>query len=86
MHTVELLEQAMLAAERLGYKIRQDWLAGCGGGRCEFAGQQWIFLDLTLSVPERLDQIAEALGGDPAVHCLDLSSELRSALKLRKSA
>jgi hypothetical protein len=28
MHTVELLEQAQRAAERLGYGVRQEWLGG----------------------------------------------------------
>ena len=28
MHTVELLQEAMEAARRLGYEVRQDWLGG----------------------------------------------------------
>ena len=31
MHTVELLDEAVQAARRLGYEVRQDWLGGDGG-------------------------------------------------------
>ena len=31
MHTVEMLDQALDLAGRLGYTVRQEWLAGGGG-------------------------------------------------------
>src|SRR5690348_4441935 len=34
MHTADLLDHALRAAEQLGYKIRQEWLSGSGGGDC----------------------------------------------------
>jgi len=46
MHTVELLEEAIHMAERAGYKVRQEWMGGCGCGGCEIKGRKWIFLDL----------------------------------------
>ena len=46
MHTVEMLEQALDLAARLGYTIRQEWLAGSGGGGCELKGRKLFFLDL----------------------------------------
>ena len=40
MHTVDLLEQACALAEQLGYRTRQEWLGGSGGGACEFGGRK----------------------------------------------
>lgn len=83
MHTVELLEQALSAAETLGYGIRLEWLGGTGGGGCEFGGRKWIFVDLALSTLEQLEQVAAALRQDPAIHMIDLSRPLRFLLDLR---
>jgi len=66
MHAVEKLERAKELAENAGYTVRHEWLGGAGGGACEFAGRKWIFVDLSLSVIEQLDQVAGALKGDPA--------------------
>ncbi len=68
MHTVELLEQSLELAEQLGYKIRQEWLGGTGGGACEFSGQKWIFVDLALNTVEQLDQVSSALRDDPGIY------------------
>ena len=48
MHTVELLAEALNLAGRLGYEVRQEWLAGNGGGACELKGRKILFLDLAL--------------------------------------
>src|SRR5207302_122015 len=61
MHTIEKLERLKDVAERAGYTIRQEWLGGVAGGACQFAGRKWIFIDLSLSVIEQLDQVAAAL-------------------------
>lgn len=61
MHTVELLESAIQAAKRLGYQVRQDWLAGQGGGACVIRGEKWVFLDLASDYTEQLDQVVSAL-------------------------
>lgn len=86
MHTVDLLEQALQTAQRLGYKLRQEWLGGSGGGGCEIKGQKWMFLDLALSPSEQLEQVAEALMREPGIARLDLSPPLRKLLRLRKAA
>ena len=86
MHTVELLEQACSVAEQLGYQTRQEWLGGTGGGACEFAGRKWIFIDLALSVFEQLEQVSDALRGDPGIYLLDLSTPMRQLLGLRHAA
>ena len=86
MHTVELLAQALDVAETLGYKIRQEWLGGTGGGACEFSKQKWLFVDLALTTVEQLDQVTRALGDDPAIYMLDLTPPLRRAIGIRQSA
>lgn len=86
MHTIELLDRALSVADQLGYKIRQEWLGGSGGGACEFAGQKWVFIDLALNAVEQLEQVTEALLADPAIYALDLSPPMRELLGIRKSA
>ena len=65
MHTVEMLEQALDLAVRLGYTVRQEWLAGSGGGGCELKGRKLFFLDLDLGPDEQLEQVLEALRREP---------------------
>ena len=65
MHTVPTLERLRELAEQAGYIVRHEWLGGVAGGACEFAGRKWIFVDLSLSVVEQLEQLADALQGDP---------------------
>jgi hypothetical protein len=86
MHTVDLLEQAIEVAEQLGYQTRQEWLGGSGGGRCEFAGKRWIFIDLTLTAFEQLEQITDALRQDPGIHVIPLSPAMRQLLGVRQAA
>lgn len=83
MHTVELLEEACAVAESLGYRIRQEWLGGTGGGACEFSGRKWIFIDLALNAIEQLDQVATALRQDPAIYFAAMSSALQRVLDVR---
>ena len=80
MHTVELREQALALAQQLGYRIREEWIGGSGGGQCEFAGCRWIFVDLALNAEEQLEQVAEALRSDPAIHAVPLRAPLRKLL------
>lgn len=86
MHTVDLLEQAIAAADALGYRIRSEWLGGSGGGLCHIRGQRWIFIDLALGPVDQFHQVAEALREDPAISNLRMSDQLRRALQIRKAA
>jgi len=86
MHTVDLLERAIALAERVGYRVRQEWLGGSGGGGCEIRGQKWLFIDLAVGPEEHLAAVLDALRGDPQVVALTPEPELRQALGLRKSA
>jgi hypothetical protein len=86
MHTVELLEQALDLAARLGYSVRQEWLAGCGSGGCELKGHKLFFLDLDLSPDEQLEQALETLRREPEATGLPMPHELREMLKVQKIA
>jgi hypothetical protein len=62
----ERLEAALELAQRLGYRIRMESLAGQCGGGCEIGGQKWLFLDLSLTPREQLDQVFSTLRREAA--------------------
>jgi hypothetical protein len=86
MHTVELLQEAVEAAQRLGYEVRHDWLGGDGGGHCLVRGRKWLLLDLAQSANEQLDVVADALRSEAGAHRMATSSELAERLDLRRAA
>ena len=86
MHTVELLEQVLTVAERLGYRVRHEWLGGQGCSACEFGGRKWIFVDLAATAAEQLEQVVESLQNDPGVHLLRLEAPLQQLLGTRRAA
>jgi hypothetical protein len=86
MHTVELLHEALEAARQLGFEVRQDWLAGNGGGHCLVRGRKWLLLDLAQTAGEQLDIVADALRAEPNVARVIQSRELAERLKLRAAA
>jgi hypothetical protein len=75
-----MLERLKELAEDAGYTVRHEWLGGVAGGACQFAGRKWIFVDLSLSVVEQLDQMTEALREDPEAR---MASERPSATSYR---
>jgi len=86
MHTVELLQEALLAARRLGYEVRHDWLGGNGGGHCLVRGRKWLLLDVAQSADEQLDVVAEALRGESGAARVVKSHELADRLNVRSVA
>ena len=76
MHTVEMLEQALDLAARLGYTVRQECLAGSGGGGCELKGRKLFFLDLDLGPDEQFEQVLDALRREVNVFTLPMPLEL----------
>ena len=86
MHTVELLEQALAAAQAIGLKVRQDWLGGTDTGWCEIKGQKCIFLDVAQSPADQLGPVLDALRGDPRLSRIDLPAGLATVLQVRRSA
>jgi hypothetical protein len=61
MHTIEKLERAVAEAVQRGYEVRMEPLGGASGGLCEFGKRKWIFVDITASVAEQLEQVLSAL-------------------------
>jgi hypothetical protein len=86
MHTVELLQEAVETARRLGYEVRQDWIGGDGGGHCIVRGRKWLLLDLAQSADEQLDVVADALRGEAGAVRFVKSRELAERLRLRSVA
>lgn len=86
MHTVDLLEQALALAKRLGYQVRQEWLDECGGGTCEYGGRKWLFVDLSLSTTEQLSQVVDALRHDPQLAAAHPPAALSRLLDAERAA
>jgi len=86
MHTVELLTEAVDAARKLGYEVRQDWLGGNGGGHCLVRGRKWLLLDVAQSADEQLEIVAEALSSEPGAKQAIKSPELAKRLSMRCAA
>src|ERR1041384_622242 len=86
MHTVEWLNEAMDAARRLGYEVRQDWLGGNGGGHCLVRGRKWLLLDVAQTVDEQLDIVTDALRGEAGASKAVRSPQLAEWLRLRNAA
>jgi hypothetical protein len=86
MHTVELLQEALDAARRLGYEVRQDWLGGNGGGHCLVRGRKWLLLDVAQTADEQLDVVADALRDEAGAAKAVGSRELAQRLQIRAAA
>ncbi|MCC6123460.1 MAG: hypothetical protein IT426_00710 [Pirellulales bacterium] len=86
MHTVEILGNCLDLARRLGYEIRQEWLAGNGGGGCILRGRKILFLDLALGPAEQLDYVLETLLQDPEATQLPMPQAMHDLFGVRKSA
>lgn len=86
MHTVELLQEALDTARRLGYEVRQDWLGGNGGGHCLVRGRKWLLLDVAQSADEQLDIVADALSSETGAARAVRSPELAQRLHVRAAA
>ena len=81
MHTVQLLSQAIDAARRLGYEIREDALEGAGGGHCLIRGKKWLLLDMTQSYRDQLSDVLDALRVEPELSNIELHPALAERLK-----
>src|SRR4029079_19772269 len=86
MHTVELLNEAVDTARRLGYEVRQDWLGGNGGGHCLVRGRKWLLLDVAQTVDEQLDIVTDALRGEAEAKQVVQSKELAKRLGVSSAA
>ena len=78
MNAVEEFERLINIAQESGYRVRYDYFGGTGGGVCRFGGTQWLFVDLALSVTERLENLTSQLLADPSVEA-KLNQDSRAA-------
>lgn len=85
MHTVELLEEALAVIRQLGYTVRSESLAGCGGGGCEYKGRKMFFLDLDLGPAEQLEQVLATLRRVPEAELGSMPVALRAMLDADES-
>lgn len=85
MHTAQLLKEALLLAQRLGYEVRFELLGGSGGA-CELKGRKWLFLDLATTPAEQLQTVLAELARLPQAPSLAQSEALRRLFAGRKAA
>ena len=65
MHTAELLDEALSLVAQQGYRVRQEWLDGDGGGPCIVRGEKWLFVDLAQPLAEQLECVAGVVAREP---------------------
>ncbi|HEX3870005.1 MAG TPA: hypothetical protein VHV77_06195 [Pirellulales bacterium] len=80
-----MLEHAVDAARRLGFKVREDWLGG-SFGVCELRGNRWIFLDMAQSPTDRLQAVIDAIRTEPGLHRMTIVPQLSRLLDMRLTA
>ena len=86
MHNVELLEQALIVARKLGFRVREEYVGDIDGGSCVVRGQKMLFLDPQLSIPDRLTIVCETLAADPQLDHRTLSPALAARISGRRAA
>ena len=80
MHTAQLLAQAIDAAKRLGYEIREDALEGAGGGHYMMRGKRFLMIDMTQSYREQLSDVVDALRAAPDLGGIELHPALQERM------
>ncbi|MBL9094315.1 MAG: hypothetical protein JNL96_24050 [Planctomycetaceae bacterium] len=87
MHTVDLLEAAIAAVKKLGYRVRLEALdEGATAGVCEFAGKRWLFLDAKQGPLDQLHQVLDVLRTVPRDDRLALADPLERLIERRRAA
>lgn len=86
MHTAQLLAQAIDAARRLGFDVREDVLDGAGGGHCLIRGKKWLMIDVTQSYREQLSDVIDAIQTEPELGSIELHPALAERVKPQRSA
>lgn len=81
MHSVDLLEEAIALAKQAGFDVRHEWLDETGGGACRIGNRQVLYVNLSLTAADQLQQVLTALRASPnAAKPGKMSSQLRSLL------
>lgn len=82
MHSVDVLEEAIRLATDSGFEVRHEWLGEAPGGACRIGTKRVLFVDLSLTANEQLDQVVHALrGADVSVDVQAASPVLRGLLR-----
>ncbi|MEQ1828708.1 MAG: hypothetical protein ABL921_22285 [Pirellula sp.] len=83
VQTVEKLERLLEIASQEGISVRCEWLGGVRGGLVRIGHEPILFVDESISVPEQLEQVRDALAlldwtethwWDEISHLLELAS------------
>lgn len=82
MNDQQRLEALLAAAEKIDVTIRQEHLAGHGGGLCVIKGQRVLFVDLALDVQARYELTVAAMSGVAELENVFLPPEVRDDLDL----
>ncbi|QDV24995.1 hypothetical protein [Aureliella helgolandensis] len=61
MHSVDVLEEALELARQSGFEVRHEWLGEATGGACRIGSRRLLFVDLSLTADEQLQQVVTAL-------------------------
>jgi hypothetical protein len=80
MDSLQLLAEALDLARQLGFEIREEWIGEGRGGVCRIRGRKCLFLDAQLGPRERLQQVLNAVRGEPALAQLRLRPALKRLL------
>ncbi|MFO0913271.1 MAG: hypothetical protein U0795_09955 [Pirellulales bacterium] len=86
MNAVDRLEWVLELARQMGYEVRHEWLGGARGGCCLVGGRRLLFVDVSASVPEQLEQVVDSLRHDPLMNGISLSTEQRAVLGWSRAA
>lgn len=78
-HSVDLLDEALDLAARIGFEVRREWLGEKVGGACRLADRWILFSDLSLTADEQLRQTIVALRNSHL-----LTTDYRASPELRQ--
>ena len=84
VHTVDLLEEAISVAERVGFTVRRQWLTEGVGGACRVGAQRILFVNLAASSAEQLAQVVEAIRSVELAEDIAISDSLGRMLARSK--
>lgn len=86
MHSLDLLQIALDTAKRHGFSIRREWLGGVAGGKCRIGNKKILFVDISLSVLEQLQQVTSSLATETNLSLSDLDPALARVIRATREA
>lgn len=86
MHSLDLLQIALETAKRQGFTIRREWLGGVAGGKCRLGNKKILFVDISLSVLEQLQQVTNSLATESNLPLTDLDPALERVIRATREA